>query len=126
MFFTWTALGSCQYEPSDLHSAVAEPAPSLRGTHSYEPAQKVENKQSATFHSPDTCALCVCSVCVCVFVSVDSGEMAYTSLPLSPDQRSSSPVGVFVDSSFLQPLSSSSDLAQCAGMVLKHPVTDNV
>lgn len=69
----------------------------------------------------------VSPVCMCVcFCSGggDKGEMAYVSLPLSLGQRSSSPAGVSVDSSFLQPLSSSSDLAQCAGMALKHPVKD--
>lgn len=40
MFLTWTTLDSFQHEPSNLHSAAAEPGPSLRGTRSYEPAQK--------------------------------------------------------------------------------------
>lgn len=52
--------------------------------------------------------------------------MAYLSLPLSPDQRSSSPVGVSAGSSFPQPPSSSSDLAQCAGTEPKHPVTGHM
>lgn len=56
---------------------------------------------------------------VCVRVCV----LAYLSLPLSPDQRSSSLAGVFVGSSFPQPPSSSSDLAQCAGMEPELPVT---
>lgn len=51
-------------------------------------------------------------------------DIAYLSLPLSPDQRSSSLVGVSAGSSFPQPPSSSSDLAQCAGMEPRHPVTD--
>lgn len=55
-------------------------------------------------------------ICVCA--------LAYLSLPLSPDQRSSSLAGVSVGSSFPQPPSSSSDLAQCAGMEPELPVTD--
>lgn len=48
---------------------------------------------------------------------------AYLSLPLSPDQRSSSLAGVSVGSSSLRPPSSSSDLSRCAGMEPKLPVT---
>lgn len=51
-------------------------------------------------------------------------ETAYLSLPLSPDRRSSCLAGVSAGSSFPRPPSSSSDLAQCAGMEPKHPVTD--
>lgn len=43
------------------------------------------------------------------------------SLPLSPDQRSSSPADVSAGSSFPQPPSSSSDLAQCVGMEQELP-----
>lgn len=68
------------------------------------------------------------SVHACVFVvaleSETGVEMAYLSLPLSPGQRSSSLARVSAGSSFLQLPSSSSDLAQCAGTALKHPVTE--
>lgn len=63
--------------------------------------------------------MCVCEVVVVIVV-----EVAYLSLPLSPGQRSSSLAGVSAGSSFLQLPSGSSDLAQCAGMVLKHPVRE--
>ena len=61
-------------------------------------------------------------MCVCVFVCLHVGT-AYLSLPLSPDQRSSSLAGVSVGSSSPQPPSSSSDLFRCAGMEPKLPVT---
>lgn len=51
-------------------------------------------------------------------------EVVYLSLPLSPDQRSSSLAGVSAGSSFLQPPSSSSGLPRCVGMEPEHPVTD--
>lgn len=57
-------------------------------------------------------------VCVCVRVGT-----AYLSLPLSPDQRSSSLAGVSVGSSSPRPPSSSSGLSRCAGMEPKLPVT---
>ena len=50
--------------------------------------------------------------------------LAYLSLPLSPDQISSSLAGVSAGSSFPQHPSSSSDLARCAGTAPGHPVTD--
>lgn len=60
--------------------------------------------------------------CVCM---CDEGfGTAYLSLPLSPDQRSSSLAGVSVGSSFPQPPSSSSDPAQCVGMEPGLPVTE--
>lgn len=56
---------------------------------------------------------------------VETGnDIAYLSLPLSPDQRSSFLAGVSAGSSFQQPPSSSSDLAQCAGMEPAHPFKD--
>lgn len=50
---------------------------------------------------------------------------AYLSIPLSPGQRSSYLAGVSAGSSSLQSPSSSSDLSRCAGMELKHPVTES-
>lgn len=60
---------------------------------------------------------------VCV-LATEGAELAYLSLPLSPDQISSSLAGVSAGSSFPQPPSSSSDLARCAGTAPGHPVTD--
>lgn len=51
-------------------------------------------------------------------------DTAYLSLPLSPDQRSSSLAGVSAGSSFPRPPSSSSDLAQCADMEPERPFKD--
>lgn len=60
-------------------------------------------------------------VCVCVWQGAGTASL---SLPLSPDQRSSSPADVSVGSSFPPPPSSSSDPAQCAGMEPELPVRD--
>ena len=61
---------------------------------------------------------------VCVFVMGGGVDIAYLSLPLSPNLRSSSLAGGSAGSSFPQPPSSSSDPAQCAGTEPEHPVTD--
>ena len=118
---TWTGQGYFQYEPSDLHSAAAEPGLSLLGTRSFGPAQsRTEPQRNLLFtrHIDNhTCMYPDQRACVCLL------RWAFLSLPLSPDRRSSSLAGVSAGSSFPRPPAGYSDLAQCAGTEPKHPDT---